>query len=458
MKKLSIVILAAGLGSRMKSALPKPLHKIGGKPMLEHVLESARKLNPDRLIVVYGHRGEELQAAFTHHEDITWAKQETFEGTGDAMKYALPYTIEDSTVLVLYGDTPLIRAETLEELVKNAENTRLNWLISSVENPTGYGRIIRDHNHHMIAIIEEKDANETEKEIKEINTGIFAICQNFLKEALPQIDNDNQQNEYYLTDVAKLAVQNGITIHTIEEDPAVIQGVNDRIQLANLERYYQQEMAKQLMLNGITIDHPDSLTIRGRVQNDLDCHIEANVILEGKVILGKNVVIRTGSVLKNVVIDDNTIIHPYSVIENASIGANASIGPFARIRENSKLGDNTRIGNFVETKNSTLAEGAKASHLAYLGDATIGKESNIGAGVITCNYDGANKHQTIIGDHAFIGSNSSLVAPVKIGNHAATAAGSIVPKDVKDHTLVRNRLEAIHVENWEIPKKGDTKK
>lgn len=453
MKQLSIVILAAGLGSRMKSALPKPLHKIGGKPMLEHVLESARKLNPDRLVVVYGHRGEELKAAFTHHEDITWAKQETFEGTGDAMKYALPYTLKDSTVLVLYGDTPLIDANTLEELVKNAEKTRLNWLISTVENPTGYGRIIRDHNHHMVAIIEEKDANEMEKQIHEINTGIFAVCQNFLSEALPQIDNLNQQEEYYLTDIAKLAVANDITIHTFNEVPALIQGVNDRIQLATLERYYQKEMAKQLMLNGVTIDNPDSLTIRGKVQNDLDCHIEANVILEGNIVLGKNVTIRTGSVLKDVVIDDNTTIHPYSVVEKAVIGKNADIGPFARIRENTKLGDNTRIGNFVETKNSTFADGAKASHLSYLGDATIGVESNIGAGVITCNYDGANKFKTVIGDHAFIGSNSSLIAPVTIGNHAATAAGSIVPKDVKDNTLVRNRLEAIHVENWVTPKK-----
>ncbi|HIW07027.1 MAG TPA: NTP transferase domain-containing protein, partial [Candidatus Ignatzschineria merdigallinarum] len=238
MKKLSIVVLAAGLGSRMKSALPKPLHKIGGKPMLEHVLESARQLSPDKLIVVYGHRGEELQAAFQHHEDITWAKQETFEGTGDAMKYALPYTIEDSTVLVLYGDTPLINAETLEQLVKNAERTRLNWLISTVENPTGYGRIIRNHNDHMVAIIEEKDADPAEKLINEINTGIFAVCQNFLAEALPQIDNKNQQEEYYLTDIAKLAVQNNITIHTFNEEPALIQGVNDRIQLATLERYY----------------------------------------------------------------------------------------------------------------------------------------------------------------------------------------------------------------------------
>lgn len=453
MKKLSIVILAAGLGSRMKSALPKPLHKIGGKPMLEHVLESARKLNPDRLVVVYGHRGEELQAAFTHHEDITWAKQETFEGTGDAMKYALPYTIEDSTVLVLYGDTPLINHETLEKLVKNAEKTRLNWLISTVDNPTGYGRIIRDHNGHMIAIIEEKDANETEKEIHEINTGIFAICQNFLANALPQIDNNNQQEEYYLTDVAKLAVANDITIHTFNEVPALIQGVNDRVQLATLERYYQKEMAKQLMLSGITIDDPESLTIRGTVHNDLDCHIETNVTLEGNIVLGKNVTIRTGSVLKDVVIGDNTTIHPYSVIEKASIGKNADIGPFARIRENTKLGDNTRIGNFVETKNTTLGNGSKAGHLTYLGDAIIGEESNIGAGTITCNYDGAHKHQTIIGNHAFIGSNSSLVAPVKVGDYAGTAAGAIVPKDVKDHTLVRNHLEVIHVENWVAPKK-----
>ena len=453
MKKLSIVVLAAGLGSRMKSTMPKPLHKIGGKPMLEHVLETARQLNPDRLVVVYGHKGEELQAAFSHQDDITWAKQETFEGTGDAMKYALPYTLEDSTVLVLYGDTPLINAQTLNELVKNAERTRLNWLISTFDNPTGYGRIIRDHNNHMIAIIEEKDANAAEKLIKEINTGIFAVCQKFLAEALPQIDNHNQQQEYYLTDIAKLAVQNNITIHTFNEYPELVQGVNDRIQLATLERIYQQDRAKKLMLNGVTLDKPDSLTIRGTIQNDLDCHIESNVTLEGKIILGKNVTIRTGSVLKDVVIGDNTTIHPYSVIEKASIGQYANIGPFARIRENTKLGDYTRIGNFVETKNSTLGNGSKAGHLTYLGDATIGEESNIGAGTITCNYDGAHKFKTVIGDHAFIGSNSSLVAPVSIGNYAATAAGSIVPKNVNDHTLVRNRLEVVLVENWEQPKK-----
>lgn len=453
MKPLSIVVLAAGLGSRMKSEMPKPLHKIGGKPMLEHVLESARKLNPDKLIVVYGHRGEELQQAFIHHDDITWAKQETFEGTGDAMKYALPYCGDDSNILVLYGDTPLINHKTLEKLVKNAENARLTWLTSVVENPTGYGRIIRNHNNHMIAIIEEKDANETEKAITEINTGIFAIDGEFLKEALPKIDNNNQQEEYYLTDIAKLAVKDKLTIHTIQEVPELIQGVNDRVQLAELEQFYQSEMAKNLMRNGVTLDKPETLTIRGQVQNDIDCHIEANVILEGKVIFGKNVTIRTGAVLKDVVIGDNTTIHPYSVIEGASIGANVDVGPFARIRENTKLGDNTRIGNFVETKNSTLGDGSKAGHLTYLGDATIGKNVNVGAGTITCNYDGANKFRTEIEDNAFIGSNSSLVAPVKIGKNATTAAGSIVPKDVADNELVRNHLEVVHSANYERPKK-----
>ncbi len=453
MKPLSIVILAAGLGSRMKSELPKPLHKIGGKPMLEHVLESARKLNPDRLIVVYGHRGEELQQAFIHHDDITWAKQETFEGTGDAMKYALPYCGDNSNILVLYGDTPLINHKTLEKLVENAESARLTWLTSVVENPTGYGRIIRNHNEHMIAIIEEKDANETEKGICEINTGIFAINGEFLKEALPQIDNNNQQEEYYLTDVAKLAVKAGITIHTIQEVPELIQGVNDRVQLAELEQFYQSQMAENLMRNGVSLDKPETLTIRGQVQNDIDCHIEANVMLEGKVILGKNVTIRTGSVLKDVVIGDNTTIHPYSVIEGASIGNNVDVGPFARIRENTKLGDNTRIGNFVETKNSSLGDGSKAGHLTYLGDATIGQNVNVGAGTITCNYDGAHKLRTEIADNAFIGSNSSLVAPVKIGKNATTAAGAIVPKDVADNELVRNHLEVVHTPNYERPKK-----
>ncbi len=453
MKPLSIVILAAGLGSRMKSELPKPLHKIGGKPMLEHVLQSARTLNPTKLVVVFGHRGEALKEAFSDADDITWAEQKTFEGTGDAMRYALPYCVPESNVLVLYGDTPLINPDTLTELVGKLESTDLAWLTATMENPFGYGRIIRDHNDHMISIIEEKDANATEKAICEINTGIFATTFTFLYNALPKLTNQNQQNEYYLTDIAGIAVDGSINIETISEDPERIRGVNDRIQLAELEAYYQREKAKELMRNGITLDKPETLTIKGTVQNGFDCHIEANVVLEGHIVLGKNVHIGTGCVLTDVVIGDNTEIKPYTVMVGASVGKNASVGPFARIREKSQIMDETRIGNFVETKNTHLGHGSKASHLTYLGDADIGEHVNVGAGVITCNYDGVNKFKTTINNGAFIGSNSSLVAPVSIGVDATVAAGTVVAKDVPDHALALNKIEAKRISDWERPAK-----
>lgn len=453
MKPLSIVILAAGMGTRMRSNLPKPLHPIGGRPMLDHVINSARALNPQKLIVVYGHKGELLQEAFSHHKDLIWAEQKTFNGTGDAMRYALPFCGKDHNVLVLYGDTPLINPTTLKTLVAKLEEAPLSWLTALSPTPFGYGRIIRDNQKKMVAIVEEKDATTEEKEIQEINTGIFTTTVAFLQKALPKLTNQNSQREYYLTDIASIAVREGLTISTSEEDAERIQGVNDRLQLANLEAYYQKEKAKELMLNGITLEKPESLTIQGTVQNGFDCVIGANVTLKGQVILGQNVKIGTGSCLKNVVIGDNTTIEPYSIIENATIENDASIGPFARLREGSHIHEGAKVGNFVETKQTTLGKGSKANHLSYIGDSEIGEKVNIGAGTITCNYDGANKFKTIIKDEAFIGSNSALVAPVTIGKQATVAAGTTLTKDVADYTLALNKLERKEVSSWERPKK-----
>ncbi len=454
MKPLSIVILAAGLGSRMRSELPKPLHPIGGKPMLAHVLDSARKLNPAELIVVYGHKGELLREAFQHEEDIIWAEQKTFEGTGDAMGYALPFCNKTHNLLVLYGDTPLIAHETLQKLVtKVSDEHPIAWLTATVENPFGYGRIIRNDSDEMIAIVEEKDATEEERKIAEINTGIFATSVALMAEKLALIGNNNQQNEYYLTDIAKIAAEEKRSIATLQEEPHLILGVNDRVQLSILERIYQEGEAKRLMQNGITLERPESVMIKGSIQNGVDCHIAANVTLEGNIILGKNVTIKTGAHLKDVVIGDHTVIHPYSVIEGAVIGESSSIGPFARIREKSRIGNNTRIGNFVETKKITFGDGSKAGHLTYLGDANIGNNVNIGAGTITCNYDGVNKSTTTIEDNGFIGSNNSLIAPVTIGEGATTAAGAIISKDVKEEALAFNQISLKQRENWKRPTK-----
>lgn len=454
MNTLSIVILAAGLGSRMKSELPKPLHKIGGKPMLSHVLESARKLNPDRLIVVYGHRGEVLKEAYQNEEDITWVEQKSFEGTGDAMRYALPSTLSDSKILVLYGDTPLINHETLAKLTELVTpKTPLAWLTSVVDDPTGYGRIIRDHNNEMVAIIEEKDANENERAICEMNTGIFVTTEPFLQSALPQLNNDNQQEEYYLTDIAKIAVEEELPILTLQENPQLILGVNDRVQLAELEAVYQQKRAEELMRNGVTLDRPETLTIKGQIKNGMDCHIAANVTLSGNIILGRNVTIEAGVILKDVVIGDNSTIRAYSVIEGAKIGTSVSIGPFARLREGSDINDHAHIGNFVETKNTQLGEGSKVGHLTYLGDASIGDRVNVGAGVITCNYDGANKFNTRVEDDVFIGSHNSLVAPVTLKKGATTAAGAIITKDIEAEELALNTIELKRIPQWKRPKK-----
>ena len=454
MKALSVVILAAGKGTRMKSALPKPLHEIGGKPMLSHVLSTARELDPAQLIVIYGHEGEKLKAAYKDEADITWVEQKTFLGTGDAMKYAMPAILPNSNVLVLYADTPLIDAKTLQAMLEKVDEQNLCWLTVEADQPFGYGRIIRNDAGNMVAIVEEKDANDTQKAITEVNSGLFAISSNVLATTLPRISDDNQQKEFYLTDVVKLALEDGLSIQTTAGDFTLLRGVNDRVQLSELEAIYQNQQRKKLMLSGVTMIAPETVYIRGEVKlKGQDIIIEPNVTLSGVVSLGNNVQIGQGSHITDAKLCDGVVVHPYSMIESSLLYENVAIGPYARLRTNSILKANSKVGNFVETKNITLGEGSKANHLTYLGDAQIGTGVNIGAGTITCNYDGANKHKTIIEDDVFIGSNSSLVAPVEIKKGATVGAGSTISSSIESGALAITRATLRQIQNWKRPTK-----
>lgn len=454
---LNIVILAAGQGKRMQSYLPKPLHQLAGKPMLDHVLDTARTLNPTKLIVIYGHEGQQLLAAYPstnpQNQDITFVEQKTFLGTGDAMKYAMPALDSHAKVLVLYADTPLIDADDLKKMINECSEDTLSWLSVCLDNPTGYGRIIRNQSGQMLEIIEEKDASPEQRNIREINSGIFVAPEPFLKQALPQLHTNNTQGEFYLTDIALLATRNHLEIQVTQGDPLTVRGVNDRIQLAQLERLYQTKATQKLMLAGATLIDPARVEIRGNVSAGKDCIIDINVIFEGTVTLGDQVTIGAGSIIKNATIESGTEILPYSVIDGAIIGKNVHIGPFARIRPNSIISDSAKVGNFVETKNVQLGIGAKANHLTYVGDATIGAHVNLGAGTITCNYDGNNKFQTVIKDHAFIGSNTALVAPVSIGINATVGAGSTISQDIPDQTLAFTRAPLIQKTGWQRPAK-----
>lgn len=454
MKALSVVILAAGKGTRMKSALPKPLHEIGGKPMLSHVLSTARELDPAQLIVIYGHEGEKLKAAYQDEADITWVEQKTFLGTGDAMKYAMPAILPNSNVLVLYADTPLIDAKTLQAMLGKVDEQNLCWLTVEADQPFGYGRIIRNDTGNMVAIVEEKDASDVQKAITEVNSGLFAISSNVLATTLPRISDDNQQKEFYLTDVVKLALEDGLSIQTTAGDFTLLRGVNDRVQLSELEAIYQNQQRKKLMLSGVTMIAPETVYIRGEVKlKGQDIIIEPNVTLSGVVSLGNNVQIGQGSHITDAKLCDGVVVHPYSMIESSLLYENVAIGPYARLRTNSILKANSKVGNFVETKNITLGEGSKANHLTYLGDAQIGTGVNIGAGTITCNYDGANKHKTIIEDDVFIGSNSSLVAPVEIKKGATVGAGSTISSSIESGALAITRATLRQIQNWKRPTK-----
>jgi bifunctional UDP-N-acetylglucosamine pyrophosphorylase/glucosamine-1-phosphate N-acetyltransferase len=454
MQQLSVVILAAGKGKRMVSDLPKVLHAVGGKPLLGHVLATASCLEAATRIVVYGHGGEAVKTACAGEEGVLWVEQAEQLGTGHAVAQALPLLAEAGVVLVLYGDVPLTRAETLRPLVEAARRGRLALLTVELTDPAGYGRIVRDESGRVRRIVEEKDATPAERDLREVNTGILAVPAAKLRGWVAGLGNDNAQGEYYLTDVVALAVRDDVPVEPFTVvDPAEAQGVNDRRQLAELERCYQGRQAEALMCGGATLLDPARVDVRGTVTTGRDVVIDANVVFEGTVHLGDRVRIGPFCLLRDTVIGDDVEILSHCWLEGAKVGAGAQIGPFARLRPETQLAAGVHIGNFVETKKTRIGSGSKVNHLTYLGDAEIGTRVNVGAGTITCNYDGANKHKTLIGDDAFIGSNSSLVAPVRIGQGATVGAGSSVSRDVPDGSLCLTRAPRKDVAHWQRPVK-----
>lgn len=437
----------------MYSDKPKVLHQLAGKSLLEHVHHTASMLDTRGIHVVYGYGGDQLIEDLSHLS-VDWVEQNEQLGTGHAVKQALPNIPDKDQVLVLYGDVPLITVDTLNELVSAAEETRFALLTSFVDDPGGYGRIIRNDAEEVVRIVEEKDATNDEKKICEISTGMMVVNGKALKQWVEKLECDNEQNEYYLTDVIDMAVKEGLKINTIQPHSVVeIRGVNDRAQLSELERYYQLIQAHQLMRRGITIMDPVRFDLRGDLEIDSDCSIDINVILEGRLKIGHGVHIGANCIIKDSVIDDDVEILPNSVIENAVIGKSCRIGPFTRIRPDTVLNENVHIGNFVEIKKSIVGNRSKINHLSYIGDSEIGTETNIGAGAITCNYDGANKHKTIIGDNVFIGSDVQLVAPVSVSSGATIAAGTTITKDVAENELAISRTPQKSVPDWSRPEK-----
>ena len=442
----------------MYSDKPKVLHQLAGKSLLEHVHHTASMLETRGIHVVYGYGGDQLIEDLSHL-NVDWVEQSEQLGTGHAVKQALPNIPDKDLVLVLYGDVPLITVDTLNELVSAARasatgESRFALLTSFVDDPGGYGRIVRNDVEEVVRIVEEKDASDDEKKICEINTGMMVVNGKALKQWVEKLESDNVQNEYYLTDVIDMAVKEGLKINTVQPHSVVeIRGVNDRAQLSELERYYQLIQAHQLMRRGITIMDPVRFDLRGDLEIDSDCSIDINVILEGRLKIGRGVRIGANCIIKDTVIDDDVEILPNSIIENAVIGKSCRIGPFARIRPETVLNENVHIGNFVETNKSVVGSGSKINHLSYIGDSEVGTGTNIGAGVITCNYDGANKHKTIIGDNVFVGSDVQLVAPVSISSGATIAAGTTVTKDVAENELAMSRTPQQSMSDWKRPKK-----
>lgn len=449
---LDIVILAAGQGTRMRSALPKVLHPVAGDSMLGHVIHSARQLSPQGIHVVIGHGAERVREQLAA-EDLNFVLQDKQLGTGHAVAQALPVLNAD-TVLILYGDVPLIEVETLQRLLTLVNDRQLGLLTVSLDDPTGYGRIVRDEQNNVSAIVEHKDATEAQRTIKEGNTGILAVPGKRLADWLGRLSNNNAQGEYYLTDVIAMAVNDGLRVATAQPHDAMeVQGANDRKQLAELERHYQLREARRLMALGVTLRDPARFDVRGEVTVGRDVMIDVNVILEGRVVIEDDVSIGPNCVIKDSTLRKGSIIKANSHLEGAVVGEAADAGPFARLRPGSVLEARAHVGNFVELKNAHLGEGAKAGHLTYLGDAVIGARTNIGAGTITCNYDGANKHKTVMGEDVFIGSNNSLVAPVNISSGASTAAGSTINQDIAPAQLAVARARQRNIDGWKRPVK-----
>ena len=453
---LTTIILAAGKGTRMRSELPKVLHSIGHKPLLRHVYDLSAELENNTLHIVIGHGSEKVKKTLADLS-VNWIEQTQQLGTGHAVQQVQSQLNDNSMVLILYGDVPLLQAETLQLLLSKTNEKTLALLTVNLANPKGYGRIVRDNSGKVLRIVEEKDANVTEKEITEVNTGILAVKGGALKKWLSELNNDNAQGEYYLTDIIALAVADDFEIATtLPQTEDEVLGVNDKLQLAHLERVYQLQQAKNLMQQGVTLRDPTRFDLRGTIPAlGQDIEIDINVIFEGENRLGNNVKVSANCSIKNATIGDNVIILPNCVIENAVIGANSRIGPFARLRPETVLATDTHIGNFVEIKKSIVGQGSKINHLSYIGDSLIGKKVNIGAGTITCNYDGANKFQTIIEDGAFIGSDTQLVAPVTIGKNATIGAGSTITKDTPDNQLTLSRSKQMSLEGWQRPVKKE---
>lgn len=449
---LGVVILAAGQGTRMKSALPKVLHPLAGRPMLAHVIDAARQLSPEQIVVVYGHGGEQVREAVAD-DNLYWAEQAQQLGTGHAVMQAMPLLGDGiDKLLVLYGDVPLVNPETLAKLVDTG--SALALLTIKLADPTGYGRIVRDDYERITAIVEQKDASDEQLLINEINTGIMALSRAELAAWLDNLGNDNAQQEYYLTDVVAFAVADDVPVLAVHPlNAAEVSGVNDRVQLARLERAYQLAQAELLMRNGVTLVDPARIDVRGSLEIGRDSLVDVNVIFEGNVQLGEQVRVGANTVLRNCRVGDNVTLLENCVIEDAVIGDGCRIGPFSRIRPGTELAGDNHVGNFVELKNAQVALGSKINHLSYVGDSELGGKVNIGAGTITCNYDGANKHRTVIGDNAFIGSNTALVAPVTVADGATIGAGSVVTRDAPADKLTLTRARQVTIDNWQRPVK-----
>ncbi len=449
---MSVVILAAGKGTRMYSDLPKVLHTLAGKPMVQHVIDAASELGARQIHLVYGHGGDLLKQTLKN-DALNWVLQAEQLGTGHAMQQAALFFADDEDILMLYGDVPLISVETLARLREAKPQGGIGLLTVELANPTGYGRITRE-NGRVTGIVEHKDASEAQRQINEINTGILVAGGADLKRWLGQLDNNNAQGEFYITDIIAMAYQEGREIAAVHPQRlSEVEGVNNRLQLSRLERVYQAEQAEKLLLAGVMLRDPQRFDLRGSLTHGRDIEIDANVILEGQVTLGDRVKIGAGCVIKNSIIGDNCEISPYTVVEDAHLEADCTIGPFARLRPGAELAEGAHVGNFVEMKKARLGKGSKAGHLSYLGDAEIGDNVNIGAGTITCNYDGANKHKTLIGDDVFVGSDTQLVAPVSVARGATIGAGTTVTRDIQENELVISRVKQTHIQGWQRPVK-----
>ena len=449
--KLHTIILAAGKGTRMNSNLPKVLQPLGGSTLISHVIHTAQEISDD-ITVVVGHQKDILNTYIeNHHPLVNSADQNEQLGTGHAVKTAAHLITPSQKVLILYGDVPLISEATIHKLIFEGDQCCLLSMVLS--DPSGYGRVIKNTSGHAVKITEQKDASEEEQKISEVFTGTMLVDGELLVDALEGLENNNAASEYYLTDIVEILSTKGVKINCIQANPQEVIGVNNKKELHHVESILRTMNAEKLLDQGITLTDATRVDLRGELNAGKDCSIDVNVIIEGTVTLGENVTIKSNVILKNVSIGDNTVIEPFSHLVSATVGSNCSIGPYARLREGSDIGNNAKIGNFVETKNTKLGEGAKANHLAYLGDADIGANANIGAGTITCNYDGVNKFQTIVGDNSFIGTNSSLVAPVNIGKGAYVGAGSVITKDVPDDALAVGRGKQVIKEDWAKNKK-----